>query len=513
MSTDIEYMRLAPNDTLSALRDRLSGLRGMRVLLVWPPEGNILARKLDLVLIQREADRRAIQLAIVSPSPRLQFFAAELNISCFPTIEASKRERWRRGRQKRFLPRYHKPNADTLAADLAYMRARRTRHSPWRTFFERIIALALLVAAIGAALYTVLPGAVITASLQMDRIDAVFDIIADRKAASVDIARSLIPAQTIKATVETSATIPTSGSARLDSASAGAVVTFTNLGETSVDIPRGTILGTSAGEPILFVTAADVVVPAGAGQHVDAAVQAMEGYRGSIGNVGPGMINTVLGALADSVTAINLTSAAGGSNRSVKSVAVADQDKLLEILRIQLQSLAYEQMRAALSDSQVIVIESIRIEEERKEWTQFSADPGTMTSELSLTMRAVVSALAIDDRFGRQLLLARLKAAAPADKMLLLDSVSYTRGPFSQTRADGQVSFTVAGSGVVIAQIDRNQLRERLAGLSLAEAHSLLAADPAVSKVDPPEFQLYPSSLSSMPLLPIRINVQVRDAQ
>ncbi len=512
MSTEAEHVYLDATDTVVTVRDRLSGLRGKRVLLIWSSGGN-LRRKLDLVLIQREAYRRAIQLAIVSGEPSLQSFAAELNISCFSSIEISERQRWKRGRHKVFLPRYHKPSADLLAEDLEFMRARRNRHSPWRVFLERLIALALLFGAVGAAMYTVLPGAVVTITLQKEEISVVFDIVADRKVTTVDAAKGVIPAETIRATVETTATIPTSGSVWLDSVSAAAAVTFTNLGSARVSVPRGTILGTSAGEPILFETVADVVVPAGAGQRVDAAVVAMDSYRGSIGNVGPGMINIVLGGLADHVSVINLTSAAGGSNRSVKTVAVADQDKLLDILRIQLQSLAYEQIRGDLPENQIIIIESIKIEEERKEWTEYSADVGTMTSELSLSMRAVVSALAIDDRYGRQLLLARLKAAVPPEKQLLLDSVSYTRGPFSQSRADSQISFTVTGSASVIAKLDSNLLGEQLAGATMKEARQLLDANPNISSIDPPQIELFPSTLQRMPQLAVRIDVQVRDNQ
>lgn len=511
MSAEVERLYLEATDTIVTVRDRLSGLRGKRVLLIWSDGGSNLRRKLDLVLIQREAYRRAIQLAIVSRESSLQSFAAELNISCFPSVESSQRERWKRGRHKVFLPRYHKPSADLLAEDLEFMRARRSRHSPWRTFLERLFALALLFAAVGAAIYTVVPGAVVTVSLHEEDITLVFDIVADRKAKTVDAAKASIPAETIRKTVEASATIPTTGSIRLDSVSAAAAVTFTNLGAARIDIPRGTILGTSAGEPILFETVADVVVPAGAGQHVDAAVVAMESYRGSIGNVGPGMINSVLGGLADRVSVFNLSSAAGGSNRNVKTVAIADQDKLLDILRIQLQSLAYEQMRSDLSESQVIIIETIKIEEERKDWTDFSADLGTMTSELSLTMRAVVSALAVDERYGRQVLLARLKSALPADKVLLTDTVSYTRGPFSQSRVDGQVSFTVRGRAAVSAILDRNRLREQLAGITPDEAQQLLGAMPEVSSIDPPQFELFPSSIQRMPQLAVRIDVQVRD--
>ena len=87
MSTEVENLHLQKDDTVVTVRDRLSGLRGKRVLLIWPASGSNLRRKLDLVLIQREAYRRAIQLAIVAQDDDLRAFAAELNISCFPSIK------------------------------------------------------------------------------------------------------------------------------------------------------------------------------------------------------------------------------------------------------------------------------------------------------------------------------------------------------------------------------------------------------------------------------------------
>ena len=372
--------------------------------------------------------------------------------------------------------------------------------------------LILLAAVIAAAFYVALPSALVEVRLARQDVSAVVDIIADRKAQAVKLEQSLIPAQSLWQTVETTATIPASGEFWLDSVSAAGVATFTNLGETRVTIPSKTILGTSAGEPILYETVADIVVPAGLGRSVDASVEAREGYRGSIGNVRAGMINTVIGALADSVSVINLAPAAGGGNRSVKVVAAEDKTRLLDSVRIQLQSLAFERMRASLSDSQVIIIESIRIEEERKEWTSFSADVGTMTSELSLTMRAVVSAIAVDDRYGRQVVLARLRANLPPGMALAADAVDYSRGAFSLGALEGQVRFTASGQASALAEFDADKLRAELAGLSVIEAERLLNARPELSASDPPVLKVYPQAFERMPILALRIDLRLKDA-
>ena len=512
MASETEQLQLKATDTVVTVRERLARLRGRRVLLVWRAESPLLQRKLDLVLIQRASDRRAIQLALVSADKHIIAHAAELNISCFASVEASKRERWKRGRQKRFLPRYHKPSADLQPEDLARIAARienRKRDSPWRSAIERGLVLLLLFAVIGGAFYIVLPSAVVEVQLARKDVVAVVDIVADRKASALNLERAIIPARSLLQTVETSATMPASGAFWLDSVSAAGVVTFTNLGDTRVIIPETTILGTSAGEPIIFQTTANALVPAGVGRSVDATVEAREGYRGSIGNVSAGMINTVFGALADNVSVINLAPLAGGGVRSVKVIAAEDQARLLESVRIQLQSLAFEKMRSTLSDSQVIIIESIRIEEERKEWTRFSADVGTMTSELSLTMRAVVSAVAVDERFGRQVAQARLRSMLPPGNELIAGSLEYSRGPFSLGRLDENVRFTATASARAAAAIDKDTLRAELARLSVAEAHRLLASLPELSATDPPVLKLYPKGLQTMPTLAIRIDLRL----
>lgn len=516
MVAEILSHNLKATDTLVSLRRRLAGLRGRRVLLIWPEAAANLRSKLDLVLIQREADRRAIQLAIVTTDEMQRLYAAELNISCFDSLEASQSSRWKRGRQKLFLPRYHKPSPDLRAEDLAIIagrRARRNQPSRWRTLIERLAVLALLAAVVGAALYAIVPGAEVVVSLQEEVITVVVDVVADRKANAVRNDSAIIPALVMRETVETSATVPATGTVWLDSISAAAIVTFANLGADQVNIPRGTILGTSAGEPILFETVAEVVVPAGAGQRVDATVEAMTSYRGSVGNVGPGMINTVLGELSDRVSVLNLASAAGGSNQSVKTVAATDKSKLLESARIQLQSLAYEQMRAGLSESQVIIIESLRIEQERKEWTRFSADVGAMTSELSLTMRAIISALVVDERYGRQLATARLRDKIPANFALVDGSLTYTRGPFKLGRAEGQINFTATASATAIATFEGDRLREQLAGISLAEAREILAKQSELSKRNPARISLFPPGLQRMPTMAVRISVRQGERQ
>src|SRR5689334_18562617 len=124
MANKSDYIQLENADDVASIRDRLSFLRGQRVLLIWPEEGTILTRKLDLVLIQREAMRRAIRLALVTHDSEVIRHAHELNISTFETIGAAERGRWRRGRGKVFTNRFQRPKEEPIPDDLKEIASR-----------------------------------------------------------------------------------------------------------------------------------------------------------------------------------------------------------------------------------------------------------------------------------------------------------------------------------------------------------------------------------------------------
>ena len=161
---------------------------------------------------------------------------------------------------------------------------------------------------------------------------------------------------------------------------------------------------------------------------------------------------------------------------------------------------------------QVIIIESLQIAEENKDWLDYSAVVGEITDELSLTMRAVVSALAVDERLARQIVLAQLETAVPPEMTLRGDSLTYERGAFNLSRAKEQIRFTAHGRGIALATLDANALREQLAGVDLNEAQNILGDNRAFAQQPPPQLSLHPRGFGRMPLLPIRIHIEVQAA-
>lgn len=516
MTTKPEYVQLEPGDDVVSVRDRLSFLRGKRVLLIWPEEGTVLTRKLDLVLIQREAMRRAIRLALVTHDTTVIRHANELNISTFETIGASERGRWRRGRSKVFANRAQRPKDEPIPDDLKEIASRiyaeeSAAERRWRRI--RFVIGVLLFAAVTLGIgYVFVPAATVMLTPAQRRIEATASIRVDPLANGVDVENAIIPALRLSIQIEDSGTIETTGVQALSNAPAGGSVIFINQTEQPVTIPAGTTVSTSAGEPISFRTTQEANLPGGIGLQVEVPIEALPDSAGAVGNVDSGQINTVIGPLAAQVTVRNITPTAGGASRSQRVVTQTDRDLLLAIVKQQLQTRAYLDLQARLSDSQCIILETMRIAEERSDWTTFSANVGEVSDTLSLTMRVVVEATAIEEQFGQQIVYAQMSRQVQAQEAIQPESVTYDLGCEAVSSSDsstGQAIFTMGGSGLVTSIIDIETVRQRLAGLSLNDAIAYLISELPLQQGTPPNIQIEPEWFSGLPLLPFRISIML----
>jgi hypothetical protein len=506
-----EYIQLEPNDDIVHLRDRLSFIRGRRVLIIWPEHGTALTRRLDIVLVQREAKRRSLQIAFVTHDKNVINHARDLGISTFETIGAAEGARWKRIRPKIFTRRHHRPETEPtpdelISAASRVRRAERRVHPVLNVAFRLMIVLGL-GAVIGGTVYAVVPSAKVTITLRSDQIQITETITAAPDQNDVDVEAARIPATRLRVEVQTVGTVPTTGASTLDSTPAIGVVTFTNQTLSPITIKPGTQVATTGFDPVYFRTIGEVTLRGGVGQRQEVAIEALPESAGERSNVPPGAITVVQGELATAVTVNNTAATTGGEDRQFTTVTAADQERLLRLVRAQLQSSAFEEIRQSLTDSQVIVIETIRIAEERSDWTRFSHALGDITPNLSLDMRAVVEAVVIDDRFARQVMFARLSSHKPTGKVLLPDTFTYERGAVVSVTED-EIRFEATASMVANTAVDATQLAERLAGKTLSEAQALIAA--SINSDMPLEltFSLHPDSLPHLPLLPVRIVVE-----
>jgi hypothetical protein len=289
-------------------------------------------------------------------------------------------------------------------------------------------------------------------------------------------------------------------------------VVFINQTSRRVEIPAGTTVSTSAGTPILFRTTQDVAVPAGVGQQLEVPIEALQGSAGGIGNVDAGLVNVVGGPLADLVTVRNLAPTTGGESRTLGAISPNDRERLLDTVRQQLQARAYTEMLPRLSETQFIIIETLRIPEEREDWMTFSGNPGDVADSLTLTMRAVVEAIAVDEQFGWDIAFTRMQQEIPVGRELRPETVTYERGPVLGIDAERRIAFVLVGSGTVFGQVNVGLLRERLAGRSLDDAQGYLLSEVDIEEGTAPHISLSPDWFGRLPLVPMRISIDLQDA-
>src|SRR3990172_2255892 len=94
----LQLIHLDPEDDQISAREKLSWARASRAVLVWPRRGRVLTRRLDLVLLQRQAQRQAVELGLVTYDPTVRQLAQELGLPTFDSPDHLPESGWQTGR-------------------------------------------------------------------------------------------------------------------------------------------------------------------------------------------------------------------------------------------------------------------------------------------------------------------------------------------------------------------------------------------------------------------------------
>jgi hypothetical protein len=175
-----------------------------------------------------------------------------------------------------------------------------------------------------------------------------------------------------------------------------------------------------------------------------------------------------------------------------------------------MQARACDEMTARLGTNQIVLCDTVRIAEERSDLLTYSAQAGAVADQISLNMRAVVEATAIDQQFAQQIAFARLAAEIPRGRTLQPESVTYDSSGPQSIDALGRVGFTILATGIVGARIDAETIQNNLTGRIATDAQTYLSTTYDLQLDTPPTISLNPEWLPQLPFLPFRINVVVQ---
>lgn len=496
----VQVVQLDPSDDLPSILEKLRWTKTPRVVLVWPEEGRPIGRLLDLVLLQREAQRAGAQLGVASADPVVQEQARRLAIPTFSSAEQFPARAWRRTVVRRPMTPARSPSPAEIPERPPHIGGIR-----WPSWISeragRLIVLALMALAwVGVAAVIVPSAQVVITPRRVDRSQAM-TITIDPEALSP--AEGLqVPGMVHFERVAADHRIPSGGTVVVPLTSSRGEMVFTNLGAEAVRIPRGLGIRTLDRENIRFVTTEEADLPARKLSKVSIEVEADQ--PGSKGNLPAGIRWAVEGELGLYVSAANPNPISGGMDGPRAGVSEDDLKALRELLTAQLFGEALARMLLTLEADQALPRESLRVDRVVSE--AFDAEAGDPADSLGLHLELEVSGLSYH----------------PYDLFVAANEHLVSEIPEGWHQVPGSMNLAISGPpewldgkrmGLMLQaghrlypSVDPGPLRRRLRGLPAEEAGPWLAR--TLQLEESPYLRIWPPWFPWMPWVETRITLR-----
>ncbi len=496
-------VQLDEQDDVISTRDKVSWSKARRVLLVWPRQGKILERRVDLLLLQRYSEQAGGQLALVTRSSEVKTNARELGIPVFKSPIRAQKMAWRSIRVK---PTFvaQEPGARTAPAVLRAMRnelnppTHLSRALRWSVFTTAIIAFLALV-------LFFMPSATVKLSPVKQDQSLVMAVWAS-PAINIPNLSGGMPAYEVDVIVEGREMAASTSRTLIADQAASGQIEVANLTDQPVHVPQGSLVLTGGTTPIRFKTSLPIDLPGNPGDKLLVSVLAEQ--PGSSGNVGAGQIQSLEGPLGMRVLVTNPAPTSGGSDRAVPAPSPADYAHLRSKLMDQLKQNALDELRAQLSSGQRMLDPTLTMKQVIKEEREPEADqPG---DQLRLTMQVTYSAWYVKDsdlnQIGQSALDANLpKGFKPTQGSLQVDFLSPVRVNSGPLDSEGAARWELEVNRQIEAELPKDRVLALVQGQSPAGAVQRLAG--ALPLEDPPQVELYPAWWLRMPFFVYRIEV------
>ena len=502
---ETETIYLYSDDDIVSIRDRLNWVKGQRVILVLPEDGDLLSNYLDLSLLQRHATTLRLELGLVSSDKRVTGQAKELGFPTFPTVRSARGEsrRWWRARR-------HRPSPGNPAKldkdDLSEVRRRKAQRPIWQRWMLRYLAITIyivtLAALIIAAAYAI-PGATITLEPEVQSLQVVKQLVADPQLEEVERGGPSVPGRVLATVQEWDADVETTGTTEVPDARSQGRVIFVNQLDQPVTVPAGARVSTSAGRRIVFQTLAPVEVPGVVGGTVETNVVAVE--PGDRGNVATNLINRVEGPLSLQLEVRNLEPLTGGGVRIEKAVTEADQERLRSQVLQQIQLLSLAELESQVDRQEFLARDSLRLVRILHE--TYSHFPGEQSDRLGLEIRAEFQATAVDETQATGLVYEAVAAAVEDGFRLVPESLSFSSGRVLGVDEEGRVTFEMAGEGRMAADLALSVPMRQISGQKLEPAMAYLYENLPLQEY--PSARVWPGWFGRIPFLMVRVNTDI----
>jgi hypothetical protein len=489
----LQLLHLEPEEDFHSLRDKLGLVQAPYVALVWPEQGRPLARELDLILLRRYAQQRALAVGLLTFDPQTRQMAAEVGLPVLTSLDGLHPEDWiaRPRRRRHPLLRRKPPDAYRELAWVRYIATQGARlHPPRRALaaLGGLIALALLLYFGPFARVSILPR-VQTRS---------FAVAIPMALQEGPMPQGAVPLREMEVSVQGEMEAPVSGRGMLPSLPARGQVTLRNLSDQSVWLPAGTRLRAPE-RGVSFETQGSVFLPAGIGRQLSAPVAAVEpGVRGNLPSGTRLVLDSPLGLMVEAFVEEPLR---GGKDTPVGAVKAADLEALRQDLRQALEARARSRLEGSLAEGWVLLSESLT---STVVWERFSPEVGQGAVKVEGEMELRMRGLAYQERAMRETLREVIRESLPGGQALLEAGLEYE--VVLPARPRPPFAAAVVGSYRYFRTVDERELRAALRGREVGAAAQVVEG--LLNSGARARLHVWPSWWPWMPLYPGRISVQ-----
>jgi hypothetical protein len=494
-----QIIYLEVDDDIGAIRDRLEWAQARRVLLVIPPRCQTLSNLVNLKLLQRHVHDLAMEAALVTRDPITRELAHEVGLPVFSSLGRAQRARWYgRGVVEKAPPRPREYKGP---------RPREPKLPAWSGVpvrGEQIVAAAffsILFLFLAAGVLLLVPSATVTLRPVSEAVSETLLVQANPELESIDYQAGEIPARIVEVEVEATDHIPTMTKRDAADARATGTVIFISKINEPVEVPLGTVVGTSAGTNIRFTTIETATLPAAIGGTAETGIVAVE--PGPSGNVDAFLINTIEGPLALQVRVVNDKPTGGGNMKQVGVVTQGDKDRLKALLLQKLQQEAYSSIVEELKEQEFVPPESLVVEVVSETYDKFVDEE---TDVLGMKMVVSASGTAIGGQDANALVYRLLEARVREGYQLTAEGLRFEAGQVVAVEGR-KVSFTMQAAGLIVPVIDLNTVISDIRGRPVEEAENLLSQRFPLK--ERPVIEVAPDWLGRVPLFPFNIDVSI----
>lgn len=495
-----QIIRLETHDDYISIRDKMSWSKARRILLVLPRRRPPLLQRLDLILLQRQAQALGGQVGLVTQDQDLILEAKELGIAAFLTIPAAQRMTWQPSTRRRRLLRYRKTqkaNPDALRRLLD-----ETRHRPEKNWVRLVFFLLGLSSFLSLMLFF-LPSATISLKPYQEEQTIEMQIRASPQIEVVSPS-GLLPVEVFRVKVQGTLSADASGVQQVGDQKASGTVILTNLTDGVVSVPQGTILRTLNEPFIRFETTRNVTLPAGNGQSREVAVRALA--AGSQGNVPPRALGTVEGNLGLAVAVENPQAVFGGSDRQGRVVSEADAARVYDTLITSLAEDALQELQNAIPPGKTLLPETLVIHQVIEK--VYQPGIGELADRFVLNMQVEFEGWAYDQAHLGRILNDAMNANLPEGMAAVEDTYRIHDRRVKNFIEGESIEFTIEASRWIEEKIEAAQLTAAIRGLPLENALTLIQQQFRLASL--PEIIVRPAWWSRLPFLTFRMAVEER---